>query len=357
MGTSAAISSSVTRSPRSFALRSLSLVANYSHKFLVSLLHFSNLRQPPQPFCSYFEWEADQQREIPLRMRSAWATTPLMSFLCNIRLPTSQCSLVVDCPQWAQPGRFSSCVDTVNTFDPRLWLMKYRHIEPKRDLGAHLSHLLTGSRCNEEKVSPWKCASKTFLHLSELSFDIFHLFFFWAQVVKEAFTYKYFNDCLHVFSLFMQQQWPPVVMLCHHTHTLTRREEFLTFHAKLCLYISADKRNKVGTLHETEATTESLQEAGLPMSTGDVSNRGRLLCCARLHAVCGQSLCWDLDESLPFIVSRQSSVVGWSQISHLFTLCSCPFSRAGEHTLLYFGCYLWIYWFTCSIRKRASVSV
>lgn len=87
--------------PSSFAVSSISVMANYSHKFAASLLHFP-LSQSPQPFCSYFEWEADQQWEIPQRMQSAWATTPLMSFLCNIRLPTSRCTLVVDCPQWAQ---------------------------------------------------------------------------------------------------------------------------------------------------------------------------------------------------------------------------------------------------------------
>lgn len=43
---------------------------------------------------------------------------------------------------------------------------------------------------------------------------------------------------------------------------------------------------------------------------GDCRNGEGLLCYARLCAVRGQSLCWDLDESPPFIVSRQCSVVG-----------------------------------------------
>ena len=68
-------------------------------------------------------------------------------------------------------------------------------------------------------------------------------------------------------------------------------------------------------------------------------SRGSLLCYARLRAVRGQSLCRVLDGSLPFIVSRQRSVVGWSQISYLFALCSCPLCRGCTQMPLRSGHY------------------
>lgn len=54
-------------------------------------------------------------------LRSAWATTPLMSFLCNVRLPFSLClslrSLVAECPRWAEPVDFAPFVATVAIYE------------------------------------------------------------------------------------------------------------------------------------------------------------------------------------------------------------------------------------------------
>lgn len=75
---------------------------------------------------------------------------------------------------------------------------------------------------------------------------------------------------------------------------------------------SSWQRSKVGTPHQIEVRLQqsACNKWYYTWAPGGCRNRGCLLCCARLYAVRGQSLCWDLDESPPFIVSRQCSVVG-----------------------------------------------
>ena len=89
-------------------------MANYSRKFAALPCCSPPPPPPPQPVTSailFLLWlrRPINSKRFHQRMRSAWATTPLMSFLCNIRLPTSQCTPVVDRPQRAeQAGRSDS---------------------------------------------------------------------------------------------------------------------------------------------------------------------------------------------------------------------------------------------------------
>lgn len=134
-------------------------------------------------------------------------------------------------------------------------------------------------------------------------------------VVKEAYCCKCFCDCLMVFSIFIQQQWPPVVMLCHHICTHQQSSLVDLWGEALFMHFSW-QGNKVGitpshwTQRGRETTRVTATNGIILEQPGGCRNRGCLLCCARLCAVRGQSLCWDLDESPPFIVSRQCSVVG-----------------------------------------------